>query len=493
MTRTIFLTLTSAAAIGCGSPDVSLKALDPDLTLGEVELDLGEVIINETATATLPIINAGRSDLDIESIEVVDGADYTVELPTNVVAPGEEIAVTVSLTPTSTGDMSRDLVITSDDPENPHTVPITALAIDIPEPDIELSHITLDFGTVDPEGAGQVGYFEINNVGRDDLTVSDVQINGSGAFTLLTSGGFPVAAGGSYTMIVNYDPTVTTGDSATIAITSDDPDEGTVFVELIGNGGGAVDYPEADIECPGTVNPPLDVLFDGSGSSDPGGSSLTYLWDLVSAPEGYENELYDADAGDPSVPLSAEAGLYVDLAGDYEVQLRVRNESEVLSAPSSCRFSAVPANQLRVELVWDDPDADLDLHLAQEGYELFDVPGDVSYCNPNPEWGSSTSTADNPLLEEDAEAGPGPENILLPEPAEGDYYIRVHYYTDNGANDVEATVNVWIQGELFTTKSERIDTNRVWDVGYVRWPAQVFVPNTSPPVIHDGARTCPPE
>lgn len=492
MTRSLLL-LLSLTVIGCGSPDVSLKALDPDLTLGEESLDFGEVIINETGTLTLAIINAGRSDLDIESMEVVDGPDYTVDFPTNVVVPGEELEVTVSLTPTSIGDMSRDLVILSDDPNSPHTVPLSATAIDIPEPDIELSHVTLDFGIVDPDGAGQVGYFEIQNVGRDELTVSDVQLNGSGAFTLMTSGGFPVAPDSAYTMIVNYDPEVSTGDSATVAITSDDPDEGTVFVELIGNGGGAVDYPEADIDCPSVVNPPGDISFDGSGSSDPGGSSLDYLWDLVDAPAGFENELYDDTVGDPSVPLSDAAGLFVDLAGDYEVQLRVRNEDEVISAPSSCRFTAVPENELLIELVWDEPDADLDLHLAQEGYELFQVPGDVSYCNDNPEWGSSSSTTDNPQLELDAQSGPGPETIVLPQPADGDYTIRVHYYTDNGANDVEATVNIWIQGSLFTSRSARIDTNRVWEVGYVRWPSEVFVPNTADPVVHEGARTCPPD
>ena len=59
----------------------------------------------------------------------------------------------------------------------------------------------------------------------------------------------------------------------------------------------------------------------------------------------------------------------------------------------------------------------------------------------------------------------------------------MHHYTDNGANDVLATVNIWLEGELFTTRSMRLDTNRVWDVGYIRWPSGVFVPLTDDPVI----------
>ena len=52
----------------------------------------------------------------------------------------------ITLIPSSVGDMGRDLLIVSDDPDEPEKViPMLALAIGIPEPDIDLSATALDF------------------------------------------------------------------------------------------------------------------------------------------------------------------------------------------------------------------------------------------------------------------------------------------------------------------------------------------------------------
>lgn len=497
LSRVTFLAVAGLTlASGCGGNDTTIIAFESKLSLSDDSIDLGEVIIGESASHVLAVINAGQADLDIESIEVVDGgSDYSLELGEMTVEPGLATEVGITLIPTTLGDLSRDLLIVSDDPDEPEKlVPITALAVDIPEPDIDLSTLEVDFGAVDAATVAPFQAVEIVNVGRADLEINTISVTGSGAFSLSSTGAFTVPPeGGSNTLIVEYAPTVSTGDSATVTITSNDPDEPSLTIDLIGNGGGSANYPEALVDCPVAVQPPQVLTFDGSGSTDPAGGSLSYLWTLVDAPNGFENQLFDPDAGEDTAPVADQANLLVDLAGDYEVQLQVQNEEEVLSAPAVCRFAAVPENAIHVELVWDEVAADLDLHLAQEGFELFQTPGDVSWCNPNPEWGSSTETVDNPYLELDSEEGPGPENIYLPSPADGDYYIRVHHYTDNGANDVLATVKIWLDGELFTTRSMRIDTNRVWDVGYIRWPSGVFVPLTDEPEIHQGARRCPPE
>jgi len=350
------LLLALVAQAGCTKSGNVFTALDANIAVSDQEIDLGEVIIGESATHLLTVGNTGRSNLDITSIEVIDGGeDYSLEVPLYVLEPEVDMEVGITLIPSSIGDMSRTLRIISDDPDFPeYDIPILAEAIDIPEPDIAVSESVLDFGVVAPDSAPVLGLLEITNEGRDDLIVQELNLSGSGAFTLSSSGGFTVAPGSSNQVIVYYETTVSTGDTAILNISSNDPDEATVSVELVGNGGGVANYPEAEITCPSVVYPPQTVTFDGAASSDPAGQALDFIWDLVEVPAGFENALYDSASGEGSAAVGESSSLFVDLAGDYEVQLRVRNEDEVLSAPATCRFAAVPENAIHVELVWDE-------------------------------------------------------------------------------------------------------------------------------------------
>ena len=160
-------------------------------------------------------------------------------------------------------------------------------------------------------------------------------------------------------------------------------DEPSLTIDLIGNGGGSANFPIAQVDCPTIVHPPK--CSPSTARLRPTRRRRSHCrWSLVDAPSGFENDLFDPEGGEDTPPASDAASLLVDLAGDYEVQFRCRTKTSP-SAPSVCRFAAVPENAIHVELFWDEVAADLDLHFAQEGYELFQSPGDVNWCNPS-EW-----------------------------------------------------------------------------------------------------------
>lgn len=60
------------------------------------------------------------------------------------------------------------------------------------------------------------------------------------------------------------------------------------------------------------------VILDGSGSSDPDGDELTYLWSLATAPDGS-----GVDSGDVFDPHSIGASFVPDVAGTYVLSLEV--------------------------------------------------------------------------------------------------------------------------------------------------------------------------
>ena len=168
------------------------------------------------------------------------------------------------------------------------------------------------------------------------------------------------------------------------------------------------------------------------------------------------------------------AYLATDIAGDYSVQLAVTNTIGVSSAPTTCTFTAIPEENLHVELTWSTGAADLDMHLLNGGAQFFVSPGDCNWCNQSPDWGASGSS-DNPSLDLDDRQGYGPENINVDSPANDTYSIKVHYFTDNGDTTTTATVKVYLYGALAGEASAAMSRDTVWDAGQVRWPEALYV------------------
>jgi hypothetical protein len=231
-------------------------------------------------------------------------------------------------------------------------------------PEISVDPLSIDFGTVTSGGSG-INFFEITSAGGADLVLGEIRQTGSGAFSLQSDpSGDVVAPGSDVPVIVQYMPTVDAGDKGSIFIPSNDPVTPEVEVLLLGNGGGDFEYPVAVIDCPGTSAPPEKINLDGSASYDPNDlTPLTYSWSLTKAPEGSTEELV--------LIQSDEVRLYTDVAGDYTVQLSVKNLAGLSSAPAKCSIAAIPEDDLHVELSWDTTQADLDLHLIEEGGSFY--------------------------------------------------------------------------------------------------------------------------
>jgi len=332
----------------------------------------------------------------------------------------------------------------------------------------------VDFGSTMP-GTPAVRWFTVTNRGDDDLRISGTTQSGSGTFTVEGSiDGDALPPGQSSQVIVIYNPTALTGDNGSLVIESDDPDEPSVTVTFLGNGGGDFDYPVAVIDGPATAVPRETLTLDGSDSYDPAGyTPLTYHWTLEEVPEG-------SAAGDVFLLQTDQAFLQTDLAGDYAVTLQVENTLGILSAPARYRVTAIPEEQLHVELSWNTPAADLDLHLLNGEGSFFINPDDCNWCNRTPRWGESGS-GDDPRLDIDDLYGYGPENINVDTPAEDTYAVKVHYFEDNGDGDVVATVKIYTYGILQGRFSKILRRNQVWDVADIRWPDGAVLEGTSSP------------
>jgi len=103
-------------------------------------------------------------------------------------------------------------------------------------PDIELSVVELDFGEVSmlTRRAAERN-FVVRNVGHGPLSVSNLTSDRM-AFTVVGATSFSIAPAGSHEMTINYTPSAEGEQRGTIQISSNDPDEPTVSLSVVGRG-----------------------------------------------------------------------------------------------------------------------------------------------------------------------------------------------------------------------------------------------------------------
>jgi hypothetical protein len=440
------------AMVACQSDPPGLTTLYPVLEVDPAALDFGDVGVPSEATATVTVRNAGRADLEVTPSLNAPGV-FSLDLTgTLVVEPESEVALAVTFAPETYQDYTGRLLLESNDPDAPQgSLPMMGRGVDMALPDIEIEPQTVEEHPA--VGESVLMSFTVRNVGEGDLQLHTFVLDGPPEFVALSWPSDSILPAGQETQaVVEYTPTSPLGHCANVIVPSNDPDESTLGVLLLGNDGQDCDRPVAQIECPSIVQlaGPEWVHLSGEDSLDPAGAPLRYQWTVTGRPSasgGQEIDPYD----------TPEVEVYVDVAGDWEVQLVVTNTLGISSAPAVCAFVAQPEDALHVELSWDSPLADIDLHVSQYGYSLFDVPQDCSFCNDLPDWGAR--------LDLDDQGGYGPENINLFVPTDDYYQVRVHYWAANGEGAVQATVQIWLHGLLVHDETRVMEYDEVWDVG----------------------------
>ena len=232
---------------------------------------------------------------------------------------------------------------------------------------------------------------------------------------------------------------------------------------------------QAPFSLPETIEPLGEVFLDGRASFDPDGKTLnSFRWEVIDFPLDTDTQLFELQG--QSTPL---AQLIAPLAGRYELLLTVTNSEGVESIDTEqarVAFDAIPRDNLHVQLVWDDPDNDFDLHMTfvDRADEVCGQPYDVHWRNnQQPIWDAAhpPDSGPNPSLDRDDTDGRGPENINVAEPGPGRYRLYAHYFADRGANPdaTRATLRVWLNGLQVAELSRRLDERELWAAMDVLW------------------------
>lgn len=217
---------------------------------------------------------------------------------------------------------------------------------------------------------------------------------------------------------------------------------------------------------------PLQTVEFGSGAA----ATDHFEWTIISRPANSRAQLSDNFAARPQ--------LWLDLAGTYKVELVVRDANGIANcSPSTATVHAVPNQDIHIQLTWNTPavpnpetgiGTDVDLHYRHPAGTQWNDKNYTVFWNARtsaPQWGSTPTRANKATLDIDDMFGMTTENINHSQPFDGNYEIGVHYYNDNGRGDTDATLRIYIQGELrHELLNKRLRSKQFWQVGSIQWP-----------------------
>jgi hypothetical protein len=479
--------------------DDPLVRLQPKIVVEPNAVDFGDGIVNRDNFVELTITNGGEGVLEIDRVTFtpdsgVFGAQDVPEVVQPIVDEQTMLAVFHPRAPHEIYEGT--MTIHSNDPVTP--------ALEVPLDgvggvrEIEVLPMRVDFGVVN-EGTAPVRAIEIKNVGKDILTITRVTFTSTSTDLALVAGTFTggtIEALTSTIVEVRYSPVDLGSDSALVTISSDDEDEPTTEVEVVGTANlapRAIAWAcERTPGTPGCENAPTfrdasagvrrALNFDGRESTDPEGGRIdSYRWELIEKPDGAAGLFQSSE--DRQDRRGATGDLQVDRVGRYEYRLIVRDERGLDSLDRPESHIVVRPKDLEVRLVWD-VGTDVDLHLVRPGGSVGDygsgqvgtsTGSDCSSFNRSPNWNDPMSPFDDPSLDRDVVSGEGPEIISLDAPeAGGAYEVYAHYCDSRNVGvNVHATLEVLVRGEVIATyptdAGQRLVPGDLWNGLTLTW------------------------
>ena len=286
-TRVGSLTVIDDAA---GSPhNVALSGsgvLAPAVTLVPTSLTFaGQRQGTTSAAQTVTLTNSGSAALNVTNI-VASGDFAQTNTCGSTVAAGANCTISVTFTPTATGNRYGSVTITDNASDSPQTIPLAGSGLAAPIVNLAPTSLTFASQPVNSTSSGQT--VVLANTGSATLNIASITITGvnNGDFARTTTCGATVPAGGNCAISVTFSPTAAGTRLAAVTI-ADDAGNSPQSIALSGTGviAPAVTLSTGNLtfadQRVGTTSPSQPVTLTNSGSADLEISSIVMTGDFA--------------------------------------------------------------------------------------------------------------------------------------------------------------------------------------------------------------------
>ncbi len=202
----------------------------PVLVLGFTEHDFGNVVMGQPATVELNVFNSGTGALVLQDLQFTSPEFATTHVLPDTIPAGSQVNVTLTFTPSSWGYYESLLTVTTNDPVTPQaTVTLSGYGI-APLPEIVVEPGFVEFDAV-RVGALTGRWLTVSNQGDQDLTMTEITVDDSRYWVEATLP-LTLSTRDSASFRVWFQPFAAGQVTATLTITSNDPDEPLLAVPL---------------------------------------------------------------------------------------------------------------------------------------------------------------------------------------------------------------------------------------------------------------------
>ncbi len=223
--------------------DTKLLLISPDYSY-----DFGSVTLNLSVNKTFTLTNAGNSELNVSSIEIIgeNSSDFEIISPSNssfTIAGGAKQEIKIQFTPTAEGGKSATLYIENDS-ENEYPEKLILLnGLGTINPTYTLSvspENSLDYGEASINSSLSKSVY-VTNTGNTEITISNIVISGmnSDDFEIMSpsSSSFILAGGATQEIEIQFEPMSEGDKSASLHIENDSENESPEkIISLSGTG-----------------------------------------------------------------------------------------------------------------------------------------------------------------------------------------------------------------------------------------------------------------
>lgn len=452
------------------------------------EVDFGEVPVGRTHVGPTTFRNTSGSTLIVRSVRFepaldVYGAFLTEGGTLNgaTLTNGRAVEVEVRFGPRVAGTFDARMIVEADDLSI--ELPLKARARDEQPARPEVMPSALAF-TGTPVGAAARRGFELRNTG-DQTGRLDQVLLAPGPFTITRVDGAPlrlpilVEANQSLELEVRYQPLMPDQAHREVATFAFSGGSRPAVLNLSGRSTaletlacpeepiefGAVPRGRSETRTVRCLRPPGWQL---RGARYQAGSAPYFT--LPESPRVVSDGSLEMDLGFEALgPLGQHLGtLELESTEGSLTRLTVTG---TISPPAATDV------EVAVELTWNTPFSDFDLHLVRAGGMPFVAGEDCYFASKNPAWGDLGSSLDDPFLDRDDREGYGPETLTLLRAGEERYevYVQYHDFTRNRAEATTATIVWTVPGASGRLESDFLECGGWWHVGtFVRGPPLRF-------------------